>query len=128
VALFRLLLRIEDRRLTTVLANLDDFSGPNARRARLDRPWRTLDESMNLPQVGIPAALGHVVRVTDVISILGTFSTKVADSSHCRTSSESNSRLPQSLILTDNRNFAHRECAAGGTMMSCKIPSALIHY
>jgi hypothetical protein len=53
------------------------------------------------------------VRVTDMIAILGTFSAKVADPSHCHTSSKPNSGLPQPLILSDNRNFAHSENAGG---------------
>jgi hypothetical protein len=68
---------------------------------------------MHLPQVGIPAAFRHIVRVTDMIAILGTFSAKVADPSHCRTSSKSNNGLPQPPILADNLNFAHSESAAG---------------
>jgi hypothetical protein len=64
---------------------------------------------MNLPQIGIPAALRHIVRVTDMIAILGTFSAKVADPSHCHTSSKLISALPQSVILPDQGNFAHKE-------------------
>ena len=75
--------------LTTDLSDFDHFSRTNARRAGLDSLGRTSHEGMNLSQVGIPAALRDVVRVTDVISVFRTFSTKVADSSHCHTSFES---------------------------------------
>ncbi len=68
-------------------ADLDDFTGPNARRAGLNSFWRASDDRMHLTQVWIPAPFGDVVRVTNMISVLRTFSAEFADPSHCHTSS-----------------------------------------
>jgi hypothetical protein len=66
--------------------DFDDFPRADARRACPDGLARALYKGMHLPQVGVPTALGHVIRVTDMIPIFGTFTAKVAHLSHCHTS------------------------------------------
>ena len=65
--------------------HLDDFPRANARCTRFDGFGRAVHEGVHTAQVGIPATLGHIVRVTDVIAIDGTISAKVTDTSHCYT-------------------------------------------
>jgi hypothetical protein len=91
--------------------DFDDFPRTNARRAGPDGFGRALHQGMHLPQVGIPTALRHIVRVTDMVAKFGTFSAKVAGTSHCLTPLESNTGLLQPPILSDNRDFAHRQSA-----------------
>jgi hypothetical protein len=68
------------------LADLDDFARANARGARFDFLRGAVHDRVNASQVGVPAPFRHVMRVTDMISVLGTFSTKVADPCHFHTS------------------------------------------
>jgi hypothetical protein len=95
------------------LADFGDFPRTNARGARVNSLARALDEGMHAPQVGIPTAPRHIVCMTDVISIFGTFSAQVAGTSHCHTPFKSKAEALKSSILPDRCDFAHREKAAG---------------
>jgi hypothetical protein len=95
------------------LRDFGDFARTNACRANLDRLRRALHKGMNSPQVGIPTALGYIMRVTDMIAIFRTFSAKVAGTCHFHTPLESTAGLPQTLIVPNNGDFAHHESAVG---------------
>ena len=68
------------------LTGLDDFSGADAGSANADGFVSAIHDSPCAAQVGVPAALGDVVRVTDPVSELGAFSANVAGVSHADTS------------------------------------------
>ena len=63
-------------------ADLSDFPRADARRASIKRFVRAIHYGPHAPEVGIPSAPRDVVRVTDAVSIFGTFSAKVAHASH----------------------------------------------
>ena len=59
-----------------------DFARSDAGGANADGLPGAVDDRANAAQVGIPAAPGDIVSVTDVVSECGTFSANLAGTSH----------------------------------------------
>jgi hypothetical protein len=68
------------------LAGLDDFSGADAGSANADGFVSAIHDSPYAAQVGVPAALRDIVRVTDPVSVYGAFPADFARLSHADTS------------------------------------------
>jgi hypothetical protein len=68
--------------LRVALADLQDLTIANAGRAHTDALGSTLDEGTHRLQVDVPAAVGHVMSVTDPVAELRTATTHFANSRH----------------------------------------------
>jgi len=62
--------------------SLRNLSGANAASASEQGFWGAIHDGLYLPQVRLPAALGHVMGMTDPVSGDGTFSANVASACH----------------------------------------------
>ncbi len=89
------------------LGGLDDFARTDAGGASIERLVDTIDDGPHAAQVGVPTSLGHVMRVADVISVLGSFSAQIAPASHIPTSLDLKIEVYSSFILPNPRHFAH---------------------
>jgi hypothetical protein len=64
------------------LSGFYDLTGTQTTRAYLDIADRTFAQGPNLPQIGLPAALGVVVGMADVITHFRAFAANVAHIGH----------------------------------------------
>lgn len=64
------------------LSGFGDLAGPNAGGAHAKRLAGSIDQRVDAAQVGIPAATGDVVSVTNAVSVRGTFPANLANTSH----------------------------------------------
>jgi hypothetical protein len=90
-------------------SGFDDFAAAQAGGADADAFGRSLDFGVNWAQVDVPAALGDVVGVADVVTELRPFAADLANLCH----GVSPERWAEIKILMDSGGFGQRHALRG---------------